>query len=229
MYRPACLATFLLAAALTACTGNGGPSLPVSVPTATPTSGGGLLGSTGPSGPAYAFGGSSASGNFSSGVLPPFQGITLAAYKGIVLNLTFGSQPTGSGTLVVSDALNGAQGVSDVQPNLPPDTSHQGYTAVFYGSIWNGGSQDINFGSWTPYITLTGANLVAQGYVECFIDTWALQYASQLATGWNSTNISDGVPSGSGTEFQASQFGGPLADFKAGTQQIFSIVCTKTP
>lgn len=136
--------------------------------------------------------------------------------------MQFVAPTSGSGTLYFSDALNGAQGINDVTPSgLPVDNATTGYTPIVYLSVVNNGSNDINFGTAIPQITLSDSSLNGT-YTTCEFDVYGKQSGSTFSwftTGTTGTVSSSGVVVGPGT-----LGGGNTVDFKTG-QQIIAISC----
>lgn len=147
--------------------------------------------------------------------------MSLAAYHGVGVTATFVASTAGGGTIDYSDALNGAQSVSDVTPNtLPVDNANTGYTPIIYISAVNTGSQDITFGTTVPTVQLADTSLGT--FTTCNLDVYGSQGGGLV---WfNVPNA--GTPNGSGVTVGGGNLGaGNTVDFKAGSQQIIAVSC----
>lgn len=169
----------------------------------------------------WTFGGSTDSVTFTQGQVPV--PASLAAYHGVAVTATFVASTSGGGKVNFSDALNGAQSVSDVTPNtLTPDNATTNYTPIIYVSIVNTGSQAISFGTSVPTIQLADTSLTS--YTTCELDVYGSQGNGSTSSWFTVPNT--GTPNASGVTVGGGALtGGNTVDFKAGNQQIVAVSC----
>jgi len=207
------LRTASLAAAALIVAGCGGAST-------TPSTGSNSTPSPAPTSSAssqFTFGGSSASGTFSSGTTPG--AVSLSAYHNVAVSVQFVAPSSGSGTLNFSDALNNG----DVSPNtLPADAATAGYSPVVYLSVVNPGSTDISFGTNIPAFTVT--NTAGFGSAAtCSLDVYG-KNGNSNTPGWFASGGTGSIAGNAVTIGPVQLPAGNTVDFKSG-QQIVAISC----
>jgi hypothetical protein len=186
--------------------------------------------SPGTQGPQWTFGGSSAQLAVAQGTTPPAG--TLSAYNGVGAQVQFAAPISGSGSFTLQDAMNGIGGVNDTSPiapnttPLPADNATSGYSPIVYLSILNAGTQNIDFGSNIPKVTLTDNSLAR--YATCELDVYG-NNGNQSSASWFSVAQagSTGTPTSSGVVIGAGTLpaGAGNVTFQAGSQQIVAVSC----
>ncbi|HEY8297681.1 MAG TPA: hypothetical protein VIG32_06630 [Candidatus Baltobacteraceae bacterium] len=132
-------------------------------------------------------------------------------YHGISATIQFGAPTSGSGPVQISDALNNG----DISPNtLPADNATSGATPIFYISIYNANSTEIDINS-TPAVTVTDSNGFGSA-TACTLDSYN-------NGAWKNTQVPSAAPSGTSVTFPASTLG--KLQITANAQQIVALSC----
>jgi hypothetical protein len=203
--------------------GSGGGNPPTPAPTgtatATATATATSTSSSSSADVTWMLGGSAASATYAQGTTP--SAASLATYHNITVSAQFIAPTSGSGKINFSDALNGAQSVTDVTPNtLPADNATSGYTPIIYVSADNTASNDIIFGTTVPTIQVSDTGLGS--YASCNLDVYGSQGNGLM---WF-TVPNSGTPNGAGVTVGGGTLdAGNNVDFKGGHQQIIAISC----
>lgn len=132
------------------------------------------------------------------------------------LTVTFSASTSGSGTLSANLGFNNG----DITPAVPTDNAVSGNTAVVYGSIYNGTTTDLVFGTQTPKVVLTDTSGLAPN--SCSLDVYSNNNGTSLTWG----SVATGTPSGNSVTINPASLGGGSStlDIQPG-QQIIAVSC----